>query len=123
MYKPITSVYSPKYPNSLISILIKNKYSNKDYLKHVWKTKDFSAQLDKKLKLSKKSSLLLNYVRLGIIIEILVGIALIYFGAKNKVVGGVPFGIALIVFYPILWSYLILLPITLRRWYQAPSKG
>jgi UDP-N-acetylmuramoyl-tripeptide--D-alanyl-D-alanine ligase len=117
MLKPLLSLYSLSYPKTLIYMLQSTEYQLGPYYKWIIRTKDFSkVTYRRELVKTKAARLLLLSARLGILIEILAGLLLVYLGIKSVVVGGIFFGIALILIYPFVWAYLITLPLILGRY-------
>ena len=108
------SLYSYNYPRVLLKVLVETDYSERMYLKNLWKKKDFTLS-KQKAKLTKNSKRLLLYAYAGIVLELVLAIFLIVMGLRNKVTGGAYFGIALIIAYPLIWAHLILLPIYFRN--------
>jgi UDP-N-acetylmuramoyl-tripeptide--D-alanyl-D-alanine ligase len=100
----------------LVYMLQSSEYQVGPYLKWLARTKDFTKVAHRRqLELTRRAWLLLLTLRLGILLEILAGLGLIYLGVWHHLAGGVPFGAALIVIYPLLWAYLVMLPLELGR--------
>ncbi|MFI5270913.1 MAG: Mur ligase family protein [Candidatus Saccharimonadales bacterium] len=92
------------------------EYRTKDYFFWLIRTKDFSKVTNRRsLEQTKAAKGLLLGVYGGILLQILIGICLIYLGAKHSLVGGIPFGIALILSYPLVWPFLLVIPLELGR--------
>jgi UDP-N-acetylmuramoyl-tripeptide--D-alanyl-D-alanine ligase len=93
-----------------------SEYHVGPYLKWVWRTDDFS-QVTKRRQLerTRPARLLLLALRLGMALQIIAGLVLIYFGGWQHLTGGVAFGVALLISYPIVWAYLIVLPLIMGR--------
>jgi UDP-N-acetylmuramoyl-tripeptide--D-alanyl-D-alanine ligase len=64
---------------------------------------------------TKAARLLLLALRCGISLEVLVGAMLIYLGGWHDFAGGVAFGVALIVAYPVIWAHALVLPLILGK--------
>lgn len=112
------SVYLPSYPNALVYMLQSNEYHIGPYLEWVRRTKDFSSVMRRRtLDTTRAAQLLLLVLRLGVLLQLAAGIWLIWMGANGSLTAGVPFGAALILIYPLLWPYLIVLPLLLGRWF------
>lgn len=110
------SFYGWRYPATLIYMLQSNEYRAKPYLFWYWHTNNFSRITYRGgLKPTKPARMLLLGLRMGIALQILVGIALIYLGAQHNLTGGIYFGAAVIVSYPIVWAHLVVLPLVLGR--------
>jgi UDP-N-acetylmuramoyl-tripeptide--D-alanyl-D-alanine ligase len=92
------------------------EYQPGPYLSWYWRTQDFSKvvyrrQLDK----TRAASLLLDSLNAGILAQIILGIILIILGITHHLAGGVLFGVAVIICYPIVWAHLVCLPLILGR--------
>jgi UDP-N-acetylmuramyl pentapeptide synthase len=111
-------MYRPGYPKVLVYMLQSTEYQVGPYLKWIARTKDFGTVMKRRtLDRTKAARLLLAAVRLGILLQIAAGAALIYFGANGDIAGGIWFGIALVIVYPLTWPYLLVLPLMLGRWF------
>jgi UDP-N-acetylmuramoyl-tripeptide--D-alanyl-D-alanine ligase len=117
MIDQLLSLYRLKYPRTLIYMLQSCEYQIRPYLKWIQRTNNFNqVNYRRELVKTRAARLLLLAIRLGILIEIVVGALLIYLGIKSTVVGGIFFGSALILIYPFLWAYLITLPLIFGRY-------
>ena len=116
MMSKFTSLYRPNYPTVLVYMLQSSEYRVGPYLKWVWRTGDYSRVMQRRtLERTRPARLLLLALHLGIVLEIIVGLLLIYLGVWHNLVGGVEFGLAAIIVYPFIWSQVIVLPLLLGR--------
>ncbi|HEY5442084.1 MAG TPA: Mur ligase family protein [Candidatus Saccharimonadales bacterium] len=116
MMRKLLSQYRPSYPTVLVYMLQGSEYRVGPYLKWVWRTQDFTTVMHRRqLELTRPARLLRLALRLGILLQILVGMGLVYLGGWHNLAGGVAFGLALIIIYPFLWAYLIVLPLLMGR--------
>jgi UDP-N-acetylmuramoyl-tripeptide--D-alanyl-D-alanine ligase len=116
MIGKITSPYRPNYPTVLVYMLQSSEYRVGPYLKWVWRTDDFTHVMQRRtLDRTRPAKLLLLALRLGIVLQIVVGLLLIYLGMRHHVAGGIEFGLAVIILYPFVWSHLIVLPLLMGR--------
>lgn len=114
--KSLFSMYSARYPTIVIYMLQSTEYRIRPYLAWYWRTNDFSSIMYRRtLHRTKAARMLLLAVRLGIIAEILVGAALVAGGLWGNIPGGVAFGAALIIAYPVVWAHVIVLPLVFGR--------
>lgn len=121
--KPLTSLYSYRYPAVIVYMLQSCEYRVLPYLKWLWRTRDFSTVRNRgNLKRTKYARLLLYILSAGIIIQIAIGLVLIILGIADHLAGYWAFGIAVIVAYPIVWPHLIVLPLELGRLYIVEPK-
>lgn len=123
MIRQFTSLYRPHYASVLVYMLQNTEYQPGPYLKWVWRTTDFDSVMRRRsLELTGPARLLRWALRLGIAAELIAGLSLIYLGGWHNLAGGVPFGLALIIIYPFVWPYLIVLPLILGRELRAKPK-
>lgn len=110
MLRQFTSLYMPSYPTVLVYMLQSTEYQLDDYLGWLRRTKDFSTVMQRRtLDKTRASRLLLLGLRLGIVVQIVAGLLMVYFDLNNQFVGGTMFGLALIIVYPFVWAYLLAL--------------
>ena len=116
MIRGLISLYLPSYPKVLVYMLQSTEYQFEPYLRWFWRTTNFSQVMQRRsLDLTKAARLLLMALYVGIGGQILIGLSLIYLGLHSHLAGGVSFGAAIILFYPVLWAHLIVLPLVLGR--------
>jgi UDP-N-acetylmuramyl pentapeptide synthase len=118
MIAALLSMYSLRYPSVLTYMLQSTEYQVGPYISWVNRTKNFNHVLQRRtLDTTQSARLLLLVIRLGMAIEILIGIVLVVLGLLHHVPGGVYFGLAVIIVYPLLWAYAIPIPLLLGRWF------
>lgn len=111
------SVYLPSYPRILIYMLQSTEYQVGPYLVWLRRTVDFRSVMQRRsLEPTRAARLLLLALQLGIVLQLLLGLSLIYLGARHEMLAGVPFGLAVLVSYPFVWPYLLLVPLILGRY-------
>jgi UDP-N-acetylmuramoyl-tripeptide--D-alanyl-D-alanine ligase len=97
-------------------MLQSSEYQAKAYLNWIWRTKDFRTVMKRRsLERTRPARLLLTALRSGIFLQTVIGFVLIYEGAFNNLAGGIAFGLALILAYPFVWAYLLIVPVILGR--------
>jgi len=112
MIRAFLSVFRPSYPRIIVYMLQSTEYQIGPYLRWFWRTQDFSRVMQRRaLELTRPARLLLLAVRLGIVLEILAGIGLIIWHP----VGGIAFGLALLLGYPVVWGHFVAVPLELGR--------
>lgn len=114
MFKGLLSFYLPGYPKSLVYMMQRCEYQVPPYLKWYWRTSDFNkisvrGELDK----TARAKALLWLIRLGILAELVVGIYFIWGGVFGHIDGYLEIGISIIIAYPLIWAYLIVVPVGL----------
>lgn len=116
MIRQLISLYLPSYPKALVYMLQSSEYKVKPYLSWLNRTKDFSKVMQRRtLDRTRSARILLGGLWLGILVQIVIGLALIYLGIFHHLTGGVVFGLALIVIYPLVWAYLLVFAIALGK--------
>jgi UDP-N-acetylmuramoyl-tripeptide--D-alanyl-D-alanine ligase len=113
----ITSVYSPRFPSTITYMLQASEYQSEPYLKWLWRTVDFSGVARRRtLKRTAKARMLEIFLAVGMLIEILAGLALIFYGALSGYNAWAwEIGAALLIAYPFIWSHLVVLPLEFGR--------
>lgn len=116
MIRAILSLYSPGYPNALVYMLQSTEYQIPPYLKWYWRTTNFAAVAKRRqLEPTRSAILLLRSLRLGMALQVAIGLVLIQKGLNDSLVGGIQLGIAAIISYPVLWAHAVILPLLLGR--------
>jgi UDP-N-acetylmuramoyl-tripeptide--D-alanyl-D-alanine ligase len=116
MIRDFISIYLPGYPRTLVYMLQSGEYRVGPYLRWVWRTKDFTRVMRRRtLERTRPARLLLGALWLGIAVQLLAGAWLIYLGVTHSLTGGIVFGLALILSYPILWAHLLVIPLVMGR--------
>ncbi len=115
------SLYSWHYPTVLVFMLQQTEYQPGPYLKWYWQTGDFSeVTRGQSLRRSTSVRLLLLFVWLGIALQILAGLGIIGLWFTDELYGGLAFGMALVVSYPVIWAHVLVLVAALR-WLLKPK--
>lgn len=110
------SLYSRRYPTVLVYMLQNTEYEIGPYLAWYWRTNDFSNVMYRRtLHRTKAARMLVTALRVGILVEVLAGLALIALWYFADLSGGLAFGLALIVGYPVVWAHVVVLPLVLGR--------
>jgi UDP-N-acetylmuramoyl-tripeptide--D-alanyl-D-alanine ligase len=120
MIRGFFSLYLPSYPTVIVYMLQSTEYQIRPYLAWYWRTNNFATVMKRRtLDRTKAARLLLLALCLGILLQIVVGLLLIYLGIWHDMVGGVAFGAAIIIVYPVLWAHLMVLALQLGRWFVS----
>jgi UDP-N-acetylmuramoyl-tripeptide--D-alanyl-D-alanine ligase len=121
--RALLSLYVWSYPRVLVYMLQNTEYHVGPYLKWYWQTIHFERVMyRRKLERTVPARLLLLALRLGILLQLLAGAMLLYLGWKGVVTGGVAFGLAVIISYPVVWAHLVALPLELGRFFIIKPK-
>ncbi len=116
MIRGLISLYSPKYPKVLVYMLQNTEYFALPYLKWYWQTGNFSnVMYRRELVRTKAARLLLLALRLGMFSQIVAGLTLIAAWQWHDLTGGLAFGLALILAYPVVWAHAVVVPLSLGR--------
>jgi UDP-N-acetylmuramoyl-tripeptide--D-alanyl-D-alanine ligase len=123
MIKYLLSMYSPRYPQVLTYMLQSCEYQAGAYVKWLNRTRNFGTVIQRRvLERTHAAKLLLRLLRFGMAIQILLGLLLIILGIRHTIVGGIYFGLAIIVCYPLVWAYGVVVPLLLGRWFVILPK-
>lgn len=117
MLSGLISFYSPAYPLAVIYMLQRTEYRVGPYLRWHWKTDDFRkvmyrGSLDK----TKKALALLILMQIGMAAQLLVSLYIIWLGTFGGHSGLWILGISLFISYPLVWAYLITIPLLVARY-------
>ncbi len=114
------SLYTFHYAGTLVYMLQSTEYKVSPYLEWYWRTYNFSKVMQRRtLDRTMAARLLLMALRIGMSLQILIGLTLIYLGIWHDLTGGIAFGAALIVAYPVVWAHLLVIPLLLGRWFVS----
>ncbi len=115
--KELLSLYSFRLPFSITYMLQASEYKVDAYLKWLKRTHDFSAvQNRKKLDLTSKAKLTLAFLSVGMLVELLAGLALAIYGLVTPgALWAIEMGVAITIAYPLIWPVLIILPLEFAR--------
>jgi UDP-N-acetylmuramyl pentapeptide synthase len=123
MNNGLISLYLPSYINTIVYMLQSTEYQIGPYLKWYWRTQNFSKVMNRRtLETTRAARLLKLGITVGVLLQILGGVALFILGATNHITGGVAFGAALILAYPITWAHLVVVPLLLGRYFIVLPK-
>jgi UDP-N-acetylmuramoyl-tripeptide--D-alanyl-D-alanine ligase len=116
MMRGIVSLYSWRYPKTVIYMLQSSEYEVWPYLKWYWQTTDFSRVSKRRtLKPTRPARLLLLAIYGGQLLTLLIGLTLVLLYVAHGTEGAAAFGLALIIASPLLWAQLIVVPLILGR--------
>lgn len=117
MIRGLLSLYSWRLPTVLVYMLQNTEYREVPYLKWFWLTAHFERVMYRRtLDATKAARLLLLALRIGILLELTVGLFFIYYWWACGLTGGLAFGIALVLAYPVVWAHLVVVPLVVGRY-------
>ncbi|HSW98469.1 MAG TPA: UDP-N-acetylmuramoyl-tripeptide--D-alanyl-D-alanine ligase [Candidatus Saccharimonadales bacterium] len=103
-------------PTVLVYMLQNTEYHAGPYLRWFWQTTHFGRVMYRRtLSRTRAARLLLLALRLGMLAEVAAGLLLLYLGWQHEVAGGLAFGAALVLAYPVVWAHLVVVPLELGR--------
>src|ERR1035438_6258275 len=95
MIEGLISFYKLKYPKTLVYMLQRTEYEVIPYLRWHWQTNNFDNVATRgSFSPTKRAKLLLVFLRLGILVQIILSLWLIYLGIIDKVFWRVEIGVA-----------------------------
>lgn len=115
--KKLLSRYSPQYPTAIVYMLQSTEYKAPEYLVWLKRVSNFNQVMYRRtLDKTTVARLLLLAVRLGIFIQIIVGLIIGYLGFIDSNYLLIIVGVVMILLYPFVWAYLLVAPLQLGRW-------
>ncbi|HSX17551.1 MAG TPA: Mur ligase family protein [Patescibacteria group bacterium] len=104
-------------------MLQNTEYHSGPYLQWFWRTTHFEQVMYRRnLDRTGAARLLLLALRIGMTLQLLAGAGLIYLWWQSSLVGGLAFGSALILSYPVVWAHLAVVPLELGRLFIVKPK-
>lgn len=105
--EPVLGVYGPGYAAGLVALLRQSDYSVLSYLKRYWTTQNHARPADRLQAGTPRDRALVLFVSLGALLQVLIGVAVLGYNLLHDTAGALPFGLALIVSYPVVWGHLL----------------
>jgi len=97
-------------------MLQSTEYQALPYLRWFWQTNDFSRIMYRRhLEPTKAARMLLLALRVGMLLQAMAGLVLLALWFLADWRGGLAFGLALLIFTPVLWAHLLVVPLVLGR--------
>ena len=110
------SLYWFRFPTALVYMLQSTEYQAPAYLAWFWRTANFNGVMHRRtLEPTKAARLLLLASRVGILLQIVIGLAVSFWGLHSHHPVAVIIGLILLSSYPLVWAHLIILPLILGR--------
>jgi UDP-N-acetylmuramoyl-tripeptide--D-alanyl-D-alanine ligase len=123
MIEGLISFYKTKYPKTLIYMLQRTEYEAIPYLKWHWQTNNFDKVTKRgALARTRRAKLLLVFLQVGILVQIILSILLIHQGFYLEEFWRVELGFCVLISYPLVWAYLITVPLLLAKLFIAAPK-
>lgn len=112
MIRGLLSMYSWRYAFGIVALLQHNNFRIKPFMRHYWQTQNF-ATLEETIRFrpGKWSKFLVAFILAGSALQAVAGALLLalYFSGGHP--NAWPFGVALLVGYPIVWPHLVAVPV------------
>jgi len=116
MFHGIRALYSLHFPGYLVRLLQATQYNPANFLLAFWQTNDLRhATRDTSFMPTTTSRRLLGLARVLVLAELIVGANFILRGVQGSLAGGVAFGAAFIIGYPVVTTYVLSL-LVLAAW-------
>jgi UDP-N-acetylmuramoyl-tripeptide--D-alanyl-D-alanine ligase len=97
-------------------MLQNTEYHAGAYLRWFWQTIHFERVMYRRtLERTRAAQLLLVALRAGMLLQIGIGLAFIGAWHAGRMEGGLAFGVAILLAYPVLWAHLLVVPLELGR--------
>ncbi len=123
MISGLLSFYSSNYPKTLIYMLQRTEYQVMPYLRWHWQTNNFSKVMNRgALERTKRAKLLLLLLSVGILLQVIISIWIVHLGLVNHVFWQIEIGLCIFISYPLVWAYLITLPLIAAKWLVVKPK-
>lgn len=114
--RSLLSLYSWRYPATIVYMLQSTEYRVLPYLDWYWHTQNFAHVAKRRtLDRTRAASLLLMAMWLGILLQLAFAATCFIWWRWHDLAGGGVFALALVLAYPVAWAHLIALPLFLGR--------
>jgi UDP-N-acetylmuramyl pentapeptide synthase len=123
LLRALYALYGPRHASTIVYMLQSTEYQVGPYLAWYWRTQNFANVMKRRtLELTKAARLLRMALAFGMAIQIVFGVRFILLGALGDMTGGVYFGLALLISYPVVWAHLVVIPLELGRLFIIKPK-
>lgn len=115
MIRALASMYSWRFPLTIVALLQHNKHRLLPFWKRFWQTSDFSKFEETVIfRPDASGKFLAAFISVGMIMELLAGLVLVVGSySDGDHTGWLAFGTALIIAAPVVWSHLVAIPVLL----------
>ena len=117
MINDLLALYDPRRSAATITYMLQStEYDAAPYLRWYWRTHHIGRVMYRRtLDHTRAATLLKQFLMLGMALQALAGVAMIALGWSGHITGGLVFGLALLLSYPIVWAHIVVVPLTLGR--------
>lgn len=113
----MTSMYRPKFARTIAYMLQAGEYQARPYLRWLWSVNNFGKVMHRReLTRSRPARLLLTTLKIGMLLEVVAAVILIWMSLQHRSPVWLGLSIAFLLATPIIWAHLIVLPLALGRW-------
>jgi UDP-N-acetylmuramoyl-tripeptide--D-alanyl-D-alanine ligase len=110
------SMYSFKFPTVIVYMLQSTEYEPEAYIKWLLTVNNFNRVIYRKnLVKTRSARALLGFLRLAILAQVIAGLHLILTAGSRR--ENLLLGCLVIIAAPIVWAYLVVIPLLLGRWF------
>lgn len=121
--KPLLSLYKPHFATVVVYMLQNVEYRPGPYLSWFWRTQNFDTVMKRRaLDRTGPAKALLLALRVGMFLQLAIGIGLIIQWLWQGLPAGWQFGLALVLSYPIVWAHLVTIPLAFGDWFMVRPK-
>lgn len=115
--KSLLYMYSWKFSEVIVYMLQGTEYKVPEYLKWLHRIKNFATVMyRRRLERTRVARLLLITVRIGMLVQLGIGLSLAIIGYKTDNFWLNSLGVLLVLCYPVVWAYIVTIPLQLGRW-------
>ncbi len=109
IWQNVRTLYGIPRASALFVYMLQSvEYRAWPYLVWFWQTQQFGAVMHRRtLELTRAARFLRAGLFVGMLLQLAGGITLLYLGWHNLVTGGIWFGLALIMSYPLVWAHVV----------------
>lgn len=123
LLRALYALYRPRFASTVVYMLQSTEYQVGPYLAWFWRTQNFATVMKRRsLERTKAARLLRGALLFGMAVQIVIGIRFILLGSLGDMTGGVYFGLAILISYPIVWAHLVVIPLELGRIFIVEPK-
>lgn len=116
LLRALSALYGPRHATIVVYMLQSTEYQVRPYLAWYWRTQNFAnVMYRRQLEPTKAARLLRLALLVGMSLQVGLGLAMIWWGTQDMLVGGIYFGLAALLSYPVIWAHLVVVPLELGR--------
>ncbi len=124
LFRSLKCLYSlGSFSKTIVYMLQATEYQAGPYLRWFWRTQDFSRVMYRReLHRTKAARLLRSAVVSGIAVQLVLALRCFVLWRWDDFAGGLYFGLALVLSYPLVWAHLVVVPLVLGRVFISAPK-